>query len=636
MIIKKSLLAGVILSTILAVNAKQDRPNIVWLTSEDNSACWYRLYNPEHGAPMPNIEKLAKHGIVFNHAYSCGAVCSVARSTIISGCYATRTGTHWHRKQVPVKMPAGLHLFPYYLRQAGYYTANNKKEDYNFLPSEKEGVWDESSGKATYRNRKPGQPFFFVKNYTITHESKLFGDLPKGVDYVVDPADVKLFPYHPDTPLMRKKYAQYLTLQTILDSQIGEVIAQLEEDGLMDDTFIFHYGDHGGVLPGGKGYAHNDGLQVAMVVYVPKNWKHLVPAPIGSRIDGFVEFVDLAATVLNLAGVEIPKGLDGKPFLGKGVTLEELNQRDTAFGYAERFDEKYDFVRFLRKGRFTYWRSYQPFNFDGLHNFYRYKQPAFCEWRDLAKAGKLNKIQSAFYEPRQPEQLYDIEKDPHEVHNLANDPKYANVLLQMRHLLQQKVKSLPDVGFFPEPVFLKQSQGDGDAFGKKNREEIARLVNIADLQLAPFPEAKKAIEKALNSKHPQERYWALITCSAFGKQAAPFYEKAKKMAASDPDLLVRTRAAEFLGLTGADDPMPYIYAALDQCTDEIEVNLILNTVVLLRDGAGIKVDPDYIKNAKWAKMGGLVPHRVNYLSGGTGDVKKAGKTGKGKKKRKKK
>jgi arylsulfatase A-like enzyme len=611
--------AGCLLA--VSVYGKQDRPNIVWLTTEDNSANWYRLYNPK-GAPMPNIERLAKDGLVFNNAYSCGPVCSVARSTIISGCYVSRLGAHWHRRQVPVSMPDELKMFPWYLRQAGYYTSNNKKEDYNFLPSDKEGVWDESSNKATFRNRKPGQPFFHVQNYTQTHESKLFGGLPAGVEMSADPDKVELFPYHPDTPLFRSKYAQYLTLMTYADSEMGKVIAQLEEDGLMDDTFIFHYGDHGGVLPGGKGYAHNDGLQVALVVYVPKNWKHLVPAERGKRIDGFVEFVDLSATVLNLAGVNVPDEIDGKPFLGKGVTLDELNSRDTAFGYAERFDEKYDMVRFLRKGQFTYWRSYQPFNFDGLYNFYRYKQPAFVEWRDLHKAGELNSEQGAFYEARAPESLFDLEKDPHEINNLAKDPKYAGVLVMMRKALQTKVKSLPDVGFFPEPIFLAESGAKGKAFGQKNKEQIGKLVDIADLQMVPFPEARERVERALNSEVSVERYWGLITCATFGRQAAAFFAKAEKMAASDPSGLVRCRAAEFLGLTGEVDPVPILMDVLDHTTDPIEANLILNSVVLLRDGFGAKVDPEAVDASEWSKLGGLVKHRADYLKGGDGDSRK--------------
>ncbi|MDF7823903.1 sulfatase-like hydrolase/transferase [Pontiellaceae bacterium B12227] len=623
-IVHKLIVSGVLMAS--ATFAAQDRPNIVWLTTEDNSANWYRLYNPEHGVAMPNVECLAKDGLVFNNAYSCAPVCSAARSTIISGCYGPRTGAQYHRRQVPVAMPDGLKMFPYYLRQAGYYTSNNKKEDYNYLPSDRQGVWDMSSGKASFRKRRPGQPFFHVQNFTRTHESQLFGELPKGKKYAVDPAEVELFPYHPDTKLFREKYAQYLTLNAMADAEMGRIIKQLEEDGLMDDTFIFHYGDHGGVLPGGKGYAHNDGLQVAMVVYVPENWKHLVPAERGSRVDGVVEFVDLSATVLNLAGVEIPAGINGKPFLGKGVKLTELNKRDSAFGYAERFDEKYDMVRFLRKGKYSYWRNYQPFNFDGLHNFYRYKQPAFREWRDLANAGELNEAQSAFYKARAPEQLFDLSSDPHEINNLADDPAYADILMDLRLALQKKVKSLPDVGFFPESTFLSESGGQGATFGLKNKKRISKMVDIADLQLTPFPEAQARIAKALRSSDATERYWGAITCSAFGEQAMPFVDDLKRLAAEDPDRLVRTRAAEFIGLTGAADPVPYLFDTLAECDDPIEVNLILNTVVLLRD-SGIEIDMSKAEGAAWTQLGGLVPHRIGYLNGGTGELpkKKKGK-----------
>ena len=602
-----TLLAGVIQAA--------DRPNIVWLTTEDNSACWYRLYNPEHGAPMPNVERLAKEGLVFNHAYANAPVCSAARSTIISGVYGPRTGAHFHRAQEKVKMPDGLKLFPAYLRDAGYYTTNNHKQDYNYEKSAIIGVWDESSRKASYRKRKQGQPFFHVQNYTMTHEGQIFNDLPVGTRTIIDPADVELFPYHPDTPLMRKKYAQYLHLNNQVDARMGQLIDDLEKDGELDDTFIFHYGDHGGALPGGKGYAHNDGLQVAMVVYVPKNWQHLVPAERGTRIDGFVEFVDLSATVLNLAGVEIPEQIDGEPFLGKGVTLDELNQRDTTFGYADRFDEKYDQVRFLRKGRYTYWRNYQPFNFDGLHNFYRYKQPAFREWRDLAQAGKLNEAQAAFYQTRPPEQLFDIEKDPHEINNLADDPMFAQVLIEMRRELQSRIRSLPDVSFLAETA-LTPCKGDVVGMLEENRVRISRLAAIADLQLSPFPEARSRIDHALNAKDPMERYWGLITCSAFGEQAGDFSEKARQLAASDPNRLVRTRAAEFLGLTGAADPLPILLKVLDECKDPIEANLILNTVVLLRDNAGMDVDPTIVRQSDWSKLKGLVKHRVEYLCGG--------------------
>ncbi|MCP5520369.1 MAG: sulfatase [Verrucomicrobiales bacterium] len=586
-------------ATVLSLAAGQAHPNIVWLTTEDNSAHWYRLYN-DHGAPMPNIERLAAHGLVFNHAFSCAPVCSVARSTILSGCYPSRLGAQYHRPEMPVRLPEGVRPFPWHLRKAGYYTTNNSKTDYNFPASDIRGTWDESSGKATYRNRQPGQPFFHVQNFAVTHESRLFGGLPKGVESTTDPASVELFPYHPDTPLFREKYAQYLTLQTYVDSQMGKLIGQLEADGLLDDTFIFHYGDHGGVLPGSKGYACNDGLQVAMVVYVPKNWHHLVPAQPGSRIDGFVEFVDLSATVLNLAGIDIPEGIDGRPFLGPGVTLDALDRRDTAFGVAERFDEKYDLVRFLRRGRFSYHRSYQPFNPDGLYNEYRYKQPAYREWRELHRAGRLNAVQAAFFEPRQPEGLYDLETDPHETRNLAGDPAHAGTLAEMRGLLQERLRTMPDTGFVPEPVLVAESNGDGYGYGQRNQARLARLLEIADLQLLPFDAAQSGIARALGSPEPLERYWGLITCSAFCQQAAAFYDRARQLAANDPNGLVRTRAAEFLGLTRAADPVPVWVDVLRSTTDPIEANLILNTVVLLRDRQpGINFDFAAVDGAPW-------------------------------------
>ena len=598
-----------VLLVFLASISFADRPNIVWIVSEDNSAEWLRLYDP-HGAEMPNIEKLAKDGLVFNHAYSCGVVCSVARSTIISGCYAPRLGVQYHRKQRTVPMPEGLHMFPWYLRKAGYYTTNCAKEDYNFDASEKAGVWDESSKKASYRNRKSGQPFFHVQNFETTHESRLHPPLWK--DPKMDSAGIEVMPYHPDTQTFRETYARYLELHAQVDQEMGKLIAQLEEDGLLDDTFIFYYGDHGGVLPRGKGYAYENGLHVPMVVYVPKNFQSLAPAPRGSRVDGFVQFIDLSATVLNLAGVEMPEGIDGQPFLGKGVSLDELNARDFAFGYADRFDEKYDLVRTIRKGRFEYMRSYQPFNFDGLYNEYRYKMLAYQEWRKMYNEGKLSEAQRLFFEPRPPESLYDMETDPYQIKNLAGDPAYASVLVEMRALMQKQVKSMPDLSFIPEPVFLAEGSNDPVGYGQQNRQEIERLVEIADLSLKPFPEAREQISRALSSGKPWERYWGLIACSSFGRQASPFFEKADALAKSDPEPLVRVRAAEFLGLSDARDPRPVIEDVLCNTDDPAMANLVLNTVVVLKDSEpGYAFDMEAFSHAAWAHD--LSERRLDYL-----------------------
>ncbi len=603
----------------LCTHAEQDRPNIVWLVTEDNSADWLRLYNPEQGAAMPTVERLAAGGLVFNNAFSCAPVCSTARSTIISGCYGPRVGAHYHRKQQTVPMPEGLKLFPYYLRQAGYYTTNPGKMDYNFNPETIKDAWDSTNRKFSYKDRAPGQPFFHVKNFATTHESRMhFGNMNTSTD--INPDDIKVFPYHPDSETFRYSYARYLGLHSKVDQEMSAVVAELEAEGLMDDTIIFYYGDHGGVLPRGKGYIYESGLRVPMVVYIPEKWQHLSPAPAGSRIDGFVEFVDLAATVLNLANAEIPEAIDGTAFLGKGVTLDELNSRDEAFGYADRFDEKYDFVRTLRKGQFKYMRNFQPFNIDGLQNNYRYKMLAYQEWRELFEAGELNEAQSQFFQPRLPEALYDLKNDPHELVNLANDPAYTNKLLELRRRLNERLQSMPDLSFIPEPILLKEGGSNPTAYGAANHDRIGELLRIANLSLQPFPEAKSSIQAALNSDDSMQRYWGLITCSNFGSQAAPFYEQAASIAQNEnEDSLVRTRAAEFLALNEQADPRPVLMEALQAETDSGRANLILNTAVLLQDTKGFTINAEPLKKTAWAKgprKGNFALWRMEYLKHG--------------------
>jgi arylsulfatase A-like enzyme len=594
----------------------QDRPNIVWIVTEDNSKHQLRLYDPA-GAPMPTIERLAKTGIVFNHVFSHSPVCSVSRSTIITGAYGPRIGTQYHRRSEAAPLPEGLRMFPFYLREAGYYTTNNAKTDYNVRDA---GMWDESSNQATWRNRKPGQPFFHVQNFETTHESRL--QFP-ATDVTSKPNDtpssaVKLLPYHPDTPLMRYTYAREQDQHKLVDRQIGEFLEKLAADGLLENTILFYYGDHGGVLPRSKGYIYESGLHVPFVLHVPEKWRALVPFAPGTRVDGFIGFVDLAPTVLNLAGVKAPAAMDGRAFLGAGVTAASVNARDEAYAYADRFDEKYDLVRAVRKGKFKYLRHYQPFNPDALHNNYRYQQPAYAEWRDLYRAGKLNAVQRQFFEPRTPEALYDLERDPHETVNLAADPAHASTLADLRGRLAAWVKGLPDLSFYPEPVLLKEGLANPVAFGRSRQAEIARLVDTADLSLLPFASARPRLEAALASTNPWERYWALIACSSHGAAARPLVASAQRLAANDPEALVRVRAAEFLALIGAQEPQPVITAALRASTDPIEANLILNTVVLLRDrqpGNAFTIDPAWFP-AAWRADANLQLHRrIEYLTG---------------------
>ncbi|MBU2906583.1 sulfatase [Arenibacter algicola] len=589
-------------------------PNIVWITSEDNSKHYQKLFD-DNGIPTPNIESLAKEGLIFSRAFSNAPVCSVARSAIISGCYGPRIGAQFHRKMAVVPMPDSLKMFPSYLRQAGYYTTNNSKEDYNIIKSD--GVWNESSKKASWKNRAENQPFFHVFNIGVSHESSMHFTA-QGMDTIATETDINSFkiqPNHPDTDLFKYTNALYRDKIREMDRQVGKIIKELKEDGRLDDTFLFYFGDHGGVLPGSKGYLYETGLHVPMVVHVPKNYRHLVKNQIGSTINGFVSFIDLAPTVLNLAGISIPKEIDGTAFLGKDIESKELNSRNETYSYADRFDEKYDMVRAVRKGKYKYIRSYQPFNYDGLMNNYRYKQLAYQEWQSLYNDGKLNELQSAFFEARSPEMLFDLDTDPYETKNLADDPAYATTLITMREKLASWVKEMPDLSFYPEHYLIEKAFGNPVEFGKKHKKEIQKYTEIADLNLLNFDNAKNSLTTALKSSDPWDRYWAIIACSTFGPQAIGMESQIREMASTDPELINRVRAAEFLGIVKKLDPSTVMTNSLYESDKPSEALLILNSIVLMNSGKyNYKFNIQLDKIAKTVAEDSEVQLRLKYLN----------------------
>ena len=595
------------------------KPNILWLVSEDNSLHYMNLYT-EGGAEMPNISSLASEGVVFENAFSNAPVCSVARSTIITGVYAPRIGTQYHRRMSLVKLPDNVKPLPVYLKEAGYYTTNNSKEDYNFI---KDGViWDESSGKASYKNRKKEQPFFHVQNFHNTHEGQLHFDKEhlENALKTNNLDSIKPFPYHPDTPTFRYTQSLYHNHHKDVDNEIGKFLKKLENEGLLENTIIFYYADHGGVLPRSKGYIYESGLNVPLVVRIPEKFKKLSPFKPGTRTSSFVEFVDLVPTVLSLAGIEIPKSVDGKPFLGKKIKRFELEKENTTFGYADRFDEKYDLVRSIRVGKYKYIRNYQPFNIDGLYNFYRYKMLAYKEWYNLFIGGKLNEVQSQFFRPRKPEGLYNIDEDPHETNNLVNDISYNETLLDLRSKLNDHLISINDLSFLPEPHLLENGLNDIVGYSEKNKDLIKKLIEISDLQLYDYDEVSSQIKDALSDNNPWVRYWGLIVSSTFGNQALENKDRISFIFENDPENLVRMRAAEFLILNNFDISDSKINSLLKNSNFEAETNLMLNTL------ANIKTtNPSYKLNLKkevfpknWLpplrNENALVNRRMNYLT----------------------
>ena len=595
------------------------KPNILWIVTEDNSLHYMNLYT-KGGAEMPNVSSLASEGVVFNNAFSNAPVCSVARSTIITGVYSPRIGTQYHRRMSLVKLPDDVKPLPVYLKEAGYYTSNNSKEDYNFI---KDGeIWDESSGKASYKNRKKDQPFFHVQNFHNTHEGQLHFDQEhlENALKTNNLDSIKPFPYHPDTPTFRYTQSLYHNHHKDVDKEIRKFIKKLEDENLLDNTIIFYYADHGGVLPRSKGYIYESGLNVPLVVRVPEKFKKLSPFKAGSRTSTFVEFVDLVPTVLSIAGIEIPRSVNGKPFLGKKLKKSKLEKQNTTFGYADRFDEKYDLVRSVRVGKYKYIRNYQPFNVDGLYNFYRYKMLAYKEWYKLFQEGKLNDVQSQFFKPRAPEALYNIDEDPHEIKNLAKDKNYIEILLDLRRKLNDHLVSINDLSFIPEPHLLENGLDDIVSYSEKNKDLISRLIKISDLSLNDYKQVSSKIQDALNDINPWVRYWGLIVSSSFASKALENKKQINSIFENDPENLVRMRAAEFMLLNNLEISDSKINSLLKKSNFEAETNLMLNTLANIKTS-----NPNYKLNLNkrvfpenWLpplrEENALVNRRMNYLT----------------------
>lgn len=589
-----------------------DRPNVVWIVSEDNSHHYLKHFF-ESGAPAPNIEAMAAHGITFDHAFSNAPVCSVARSTLATGCLGPRIGTQFHRKHTIATLPQGLRMFSELLRDAGYYTSNNSKTDYNATPSKE--AWDESSRTASWRKRRsPNQPFFHMESHAQSHESSLHfsQEVFENEETTTDPESVKLADYFPNTAKFRYTHARYHDRMAVIDEIVGSTISKLKEDGLLEDTFVFYFGDHGGVLPRGKGYIYESGLHVPLVVRVPDKWQHLIDRKNGSRAPGFVSFIDFGPTVLNLAEVKVPEQMDGIPFLGKGITAVEVDARDECYGYADRFDEKYEFIRSLRKGKYQYIRYFQPFLPDGLQNNYRYRMLAFTEWRDLYKDGKLTGSQLQFFQSKPVEQLFDAEADPHEINNLASDPRYANVLKDLRTRLATQMRALPDLSFYPESK-LVSVMGDPVGFGQKHKAEIAQMVDIHDLALLPFSAAEARLIAALESDNVWLRYSAAMTCSEIGAEATSLAEKVIPLI-HDNSLVVRIRAAEFLGLINTIDPQPILADIVNRTSNPVEAGEALNSIVYFRDchQPAYPIDAVLLKPVTTSD---IITRRIDYLNG---------------------
>ncbi len=542
---RKSIAAVVILLIWSHISAAEV-PNVLWITCEDispNLGCYGDDY-----AVSPNLNALAARGMRYTNAISNAPVCAPARTTIISGLYPPSTGAEHMRSLVA--MPNGLRMFPQFLRDAGYYATNNSKEDYNL---EKPGrVWDDSSQRAHWKNRKKDQPFFAVFNFTISHESQIRNAID-AANRIHDPAKVSLPAYHPDAPEVRRDWAQYYDRITMMDKQAGAALKEIEKANLVDDTIVFFFGDHGSGMPRSKRTVCNSGLNVPFIVYFPPKWEHLAPKDYrsGGTSDRLIGFVDLAPTMLSLAGIKPPDWMQGGAFCGKYASPEP----EFSFGFRGRVDERYDLVRSVRDKRYMYVRSFMPHLPHGQHNAYMFETPTTRVWYRLFEEGKLNETQSRFWQPKSVEELYDLTSDRDEVINLADSPIVQDQLARMRTAFQDWEHRIRDVGFLSEWEMNARSRGTtpydmGHNEQKYDFDAVFAAANLAtSLKSSDLPD----IVRLLKDKDSAVRYWGAVGLLTQGKAGIAAGRGELVAALQDSSPIVRITAAEALGRYG-DEP----------------------------------------------------------------------------------
>jgi len=538
-----------------------DRPNILWLSTEDigpHLGCY--------GDPLahtPHIDALAGRGIRFTRAFTVSGVCSPNRSAIITGVYPTTLGTHPMRsggegteRSIMPHLPEAVKPFSTYLREAGYYCTNNGKEDYNFPTPE--SAWDESGPKAHWKYRQANdQPFFAVFNNADTHEGSVRST---GETYDMktrrldsgerqDPDKNIPPPFHPDTPVVRENWAKYRELITGMDYWVGDHLEALEEAGLAEDTIVFFWSDHGAGLPRSKRWLYDSGTHIPLIVYIPEKYRKENPLLHKAVNDRLVSTVDLAPTVLALCGIPIPDAMQGRPFLFQ----HRDEPRAYAYGARDRMDERYDIIRMVRGKRFKYLRNYQPFKpYDQFMNSAE-KSPVKREFHRLAEAGALKSGQDWFLQDRKPlEELYDLENDPHELHNLAGDPQYRLLLENMRRAHRHWMLKTGDLGLIPEPqlVVLEKRYGSRYAIARgletKHPGFFKELLKVASLAGRPRENQITELTEALDHEVASIRYWGAIGLGVLGNSSSQKASNKLSNHLSDPAPVVRVAAAHAL------------------------------------------------------------------------------------------
>jgi N-sulfoglucosamine sulfohydrolase len=504
--------------------AAGEKPNIIWMVTEDISPA-LGCYGDDY-AITPALDKFAEKAIRFEHAYATAPICAPSRSCLITGIYATSMGTQHLRTQVA--KPTFIRTFPEYLKEAGYFVTNIGKTDYNFNP---EGIWDYwKEDRIPWRQRKTDQPFFSFMNIGNTHEGPgnideayeaAVADLPEQMFH--DPEKANLPPYFPETYEMKRIWAHYYDLVSDLDNQVAAVMDSLEKDKLLDNTIIFFFSDHGFGLPRYKRWLYKTGLHVPLIVYIPEKYRYLTENDPGTVNSNLVSFVDFAPTVLELAGVNIPEHMQGIPFLGP-----DKGERKNIFGARSRADDMYEISRAVLNKDYIYIRHFLP-NLAYIQPGFIFgdQKNSFRELRRLYKTDTLTGEPLKMWQKKPAEELYDLKNDPLETVNLAEDPEFEDIKLDLRSILFDWILKTRDIGFLMEPEYWIRSVGTTpyEMAQDENLYDLKAILEAADLV------GKASIDKLISAlEHPDSgvRFWAITGLSldaSYAKQAVSNLEK---------------------------------------------------------------------------------------------------------------
>lgn len=536
------IILGLLLFPKISIS-QEERPNILWLTSEDNSAAWLSCYGNPY-AETPNIDRLASQGFQYMNCYANAPVCAAQRSTWITGIMSLSMGTHPMRSFYKIPHDK-IKYYPDFLNENGYYTGNYKKMDYNIGGRDGEKAWD-NPNPVNWETLKQQQPFFQVLNFGSSHESRAFGDV-NNTEH--DPNNTILAKYHPDVPDMRKNYAHYYDAIKKMDAEIGATVKKLEAMGLADNTIVVYVSDHGGVLPRSKRFLFKNSLHCPMIIRIPEKYKKLWPADkTGSKINRLVSFVDMPKTWLSITGSQVPDYMQGTAFLGDNKEEEQ----DYHFAFRGRMDERFDNARAVLNKRYIYIRNYMPYLPWMQYLEYLWTMKATQAWEKEVKAGRANEIQSRFFKPKGwTEELYDMHNDPDCVNNLIDDASFNHVAKDMRKALREKQLSIYDAGLLPEAEMKRLAEQNKSTIYEVARNskiyDVEKILNAADLALEKQPKNADKLLKMLDSQSLGERYWAIVGSFLINNKEAGL------KAVTDESHEIRAMAAWILIKNGAKD-----------------------------------------------------------------------------------